>query len=174
VKVILLGATGVVGQGVLRECLLDPEVESVLTIGRNASVQLHEKLHELVHQDLSDLSAIECKLSGYDACFFCFGVSAAWMKEQAYQRVTEVGHRPVEAGGGGANNAARLKPGECGCRPGMGLTPPLENLLSSCALKSPYDVAMRASLPGSFLPHRRSTNRMIMSRFEAPFHSVNS
>ena len=87
-KVILLGATGMVGQGVLRECLLDPDVESVLTIGRNASVQRHEKLHEIVHQDLSDLSGIEGKLSGYDACFFCLGVSAAGMNEQAYRRVT--------------------------------------------------------------------------------------
>ncbi len=57
-KAILLGATGMVGQGVLRECLLDPEVENVLTIGRNATGQQHEKLHEIAHKDLSDLSAI--------------------------------------------------------------------------------------------------------------------
>jgi uncharacterized protein YbjT (DUF2867 family) len=88
VKVILLGATGMVGQGVLRQCLLDPEVEGVLTIGRNATVQRQEKLHEIVHQDLSDLSAMEGKLSGYDACFFCLGVSAAGMKEDAYRRTT--------------------------------------------------------------------------------------
>jgi putative NADH-flavin reductase len=75
VKAILLGATGMVGQGVLRECLLDPEVQSVLTIGRNATAQRHEKLQEIVHQDLSDLTAIEGKLSGYGACFFCLGVS---------------------------------------------------------------------------------------------------
>ena len=87
-KVILLGATGMVGQGVLRECLLDPEVETVLAIGRNATAQQHEKLHEIVHNDLSDLSAIEGKLSGYDACFFCLGVSAAGMNEEAYRRVT--------------------------------------------------------------------------------------
>jgi uncharacterized protein YbjT (DUF2867 family) len=88
VNVILLGATGMVGQGVLRECLLDPEVETVLAIGRNATVQQHEKLHEIVHNDLSDLSAIEGKLSGYDACFFCLGVSAVGMNEEAYTRVT--------------------------------------------------------------------------------------
>jgi uncharacterized protein YbjT (DUF2867 family) len=88
VKVILLGATGMVGQGVLRECLLDPEVEGVLTLGRNATLQRHEKLHEIVHDDLSDLSAIEGKISGYDACFFCLGVSAVGMKEEAYRRVT--------------------------------------------------------------------------------------
>jgi uncharacterized protein YbjT (DUF2867 family) len=88
VKVILLGATGMVGQGVLRESLLDPEVESILTVGRNATVQQQEKLHEIVHNDLSDLSAIAGRLAGYDACFFCLGVSAAGMNEEAYRRVT--------------------------------------------------------------------------------------
>src|SRR5258708_4064412 len=77
-----------VGQGVLRECLLDPDVESILTIGRNATIQQHERLHEIVHNDLSDLSAIEGRLSGYDACFFCLGVSAVGMKEEAYRRIT--------------------------------------------------------------------------------------
>ena len=77
-----------VGQGVLRECLLDPEVETVLTIGRNATEHQHEKLHEIVSNDLSDLSAIEGRLSGYDACFFCLGVSAVGMNEEAYRRIT--------------------------------------------------------------------------------------
>jgi uncharacterized protein YbjT (DUF2867 family) len=88
VKVILLGATGMVGRGVLRECLLDPEVQSVLVIGRNFNGQRHEKLHEIVQRDLFDLSAIESKLSGYDACFFCLGVSAVGMNEESYRRVT--------------------------------------------------------------------------------------
>lgn len=87
-KVILLGATGMVGQGVLRECLLDPEVGSVLAIGRTTTGRQHEKLHEIVLNDLSDLSSTEGRLSGYDACFFCVGVSAAGMKEEAYRRVT--------------------------------------------------------------------------------------
>src|SRR5271157_4089420 len=77
-----------VGQGVLRECLLDPEVESVLAIGRNATGQSHEKLHEIVLSDLFDLSSAEDQLSGYDACFFCLGVSSVGMKEDAYRRVT--------------------------------------------------------------------------------------
>jgi uncharacterized protein YbjT (DUF2867 family) len=87
-KVVLFGATGMVGQGVLRECLLDPDVESVLTIGRSATGQRHEKLREIVHQDLFDFSAIERELSGHDACFFCLGVSSAGMSEQDYRRVT--------------------------------------------------------------------------------------
>jgi hypothetical protein len=77
-----------VGQGALRECLLDPEVEKIVAIGRNAPAQQHDKLREILHNDLSDLSAIEDRLSGYDACFFCLGVSAVGMKEEAYRRIT--------------------------------------------------------------------------------------
>ena len=88
VKVVLFGATGMVGQGVLRECLLDPDVEGVLAVVRNASLPQHDKLRELVHQDVYDLAAIEDKLSGYDACFFCLGVSSVGMKEETYRRVT--------------------------------------------------------------------------------------
>lgn len=87
-KVILFGATGMVGQGVLRECLRDDGVERVLAIGRSATGQQHAKLRELVHKDLMDYSAIEGELSGYDACFFCLGVSSAGMSEQDYTRVT--------------------------------------------------------------------------------------
>lgn len=87
-KVILFGATGMVGQGVLRECLLDPEVERVLAVGRKATGQQHAKLRELVHQDFMDFSSVEEELTGYDACFFCLGVSAAGMKEEDYHRVT--------------------------------------------------------------------------------------
>jgi uncharacterized protein YbjT (DUF2867 family) len=87
-NVIIFGATGMVGQGVLRECLLDPVVERVLVIGRNPTGQRHEKLREIVHGDLLDFSAIESELSGYHACFFCLGVSAAGLKEEQYSRVT--------------------------------------------------------------------------------------
>jgi len=88
VKVVLFGATGMVGQGTLRECLLAPRVESVFTVVRNSSLPQHHKLREIVHPDISDLSAIEDRLSGYDACFFCLGVLAVGMKEEAYRRVT--------------------------------------------------------------------------------------
>jgi uncharacterized protein YbjT (DUF2867 family) len=87
-KVILFGATGMVGQGVLRECLLDPEVARVLAIGRMATGQHHAKLHEIVHKDLTDLSGISSQLSGYDACFFCLGVSSVGMAEPDYRRIT--------------------------------------------------------------------------------------
>lgn len=87
-RVLLFGATGMVGQGVLRECLLDPDVSQVLSIVRTASGETHEKLQEIIHGDFLDYSAIEGQLSGLDACFFCLGVSAAGMTEEAYSRVT--------------------------------------------------------------------------------------
>jgi uncharacterized protein YbjT (DUF2867 family) len=87
-KVILFGATGMVGQGVMRECLLDPDVTHVLSIGRSETRLRHAKLRDLVHKDLSDLSTIEAELAGYDACFFCLGVSSAGMSEADYTRIT--------------------------------------------------------------------------------------
>lgn len=87
-KIILFGATGMVGQGVLRECLLDSDVEDVLAIVRTATTDQHHKLKQVVHKDFLDFSAIENELSGYDACFFCLGVSSAGMTEQDYQRTT--------------------------------------------------------------------------------------
>ncbi len=70
-KVILFGATGMVGQGALRECLLDPDVSEVLIVGRTAAGRKHAKIREIVHKDLYDLSPIASQLAGYDACFFC-------------------------------------------------------------------------------------------------------
>ncbi len=87
-KVIVFGATGMVGQGVLRECLLDPGVESVLVVGRSPTGHEHAKLNEIVRPDLFDLSAIEGELSGYGACFFCLGVSSAGMGEAEYRHLT--------------------------------------------------------------------------------------
>jgi uncharacterized protein YbjT (DUF2867 family) len=87
-KVILFGATGMVGQGVLRECLIDPDVQCVLSIGRGTTGQTRPKLRELVHRDFLDFSPIENQLSGFDACFFCLGVSSVGMKEEDYRRVT--------------------------------------------------------------------------------------
>ena len=87
-KVILFGATGMVGQGVLRECLRDADVESVLVIGRSPTGQRHAKLREIIHDDFLDYSAIESELRGYDACFFCLGVSSVGMNEERYRHLT--------------------------------------------------------------------------------------
>jgi uncharacterized protein YbjT (DUF2867 family) len=86
-KVILFGATGMVGQGVLRECLLDDGVESVLAVGRGPTGVTHPKLREMIRKDLFDFSAA-ANLDGYDACFFCLGVSSAGMNEADYTRLT--------------------------------------------------------------------------------------
>ena len=87
-NVLLFGATGMVGQGVLRECLLDPNVRLVLPVGRSASRAQHPKLREVVHQDLWHYEGIESEPSGFDACFFCLGVSSSGMTEKDYAHVT--------------------------------------------------------------------------------------
>jgi uncharacterized protein YbjT (DUF2867 family) len=87
-NVILFGATGMVGQGILRECLLDPDVEQVLSIVRTPSGQPHAKLRELIHADFFDYSAIEPQLTGFGACFFSLGVSSAGMDEAKYKHLT--------------------------------------------------------------------------------------
>jgi uncharacterized protein YbjT (DUF2867 family) len=87
-NVILFGATGMVGQGVLRECLLDPCVDQILSIVRTPSGQQHRKLRELVHTNFFDYSAIQPQLTGYDACFFSLGVSSAGMDEAKYTHLT--------------------------------------------------------------------------------------
>jgi uncharacterized protein YbjT (DUF2867 family) len=87
-KVILFGASGMIGQGVLHECLIDQEVESVLAVGRSPLSQRHEKLREIVRQNVADLDSVEDMLRGFDACFFCLGVSSAGMAEADYRQVT--------------------------------------------------------------------------------------
>lgn len=87
-KVILFGATGMVGQGALRECLLDPAVERVLVIGRNPVGQHHARLREIRHDNFLDYSEIESELVGYDACFFCLGVSSVGLSEERYRHIT--------------------------------------------------------------------------------------
>ncbi|MBV8552320.1 MAG: NAD(P)H-binding protein [Acidobacteriaceae bacterium] len=87
-KSLLFGATGMVGQGVLRECLLGPDVEVVLTIGRTATGAHHPKLREIVRQDLESYADITTELAGFDACFFCLGISSAGMTEKDYERIT--------------------------------------------------------------------------------------
>jgi uncharacterized protein YbjT (DUF2867 family) len=87
-RVLIFGATGMVGQGVLRACLLDDAVEAVVAVGRSGTGRTHAKLREIVAPDLWDLSDRADELAGFDACFFCLGVSAAGMSETAYRRVT--------------------------------------------------------------------------------------
>ena len=87
-KVLLFGATGMIGQGVLRECLLDSGVELVQTVGRSKAGLRNDKLREILHHDLEHYASIEADLTGFDACFFCLGVSSAGMAEADYTRIT--------------------------------------------------------------------------------------
>jgi len=87
-KVILFGATGMVGQGVLRECLLDADVEIVLAVGRSPTGVQSAKLREILHGNFLDFSTIESQFAGFDACFFCLGVSSVGMSEERYRHLT--------------------------------------------------------------------------------------
>src|SRR3954469_6967276 len=87
-NVLILGASGMVGKGVLRECLLDEGVARVVTLGRTPTGQSHPKLREIVHRDLLNLAPIEDQLRGIDACFYCLGASAAGLSEAEYTRIS--------------------------------------------------------------------------------------
>ena len=103
-NVLIFGATGMVGQGVLRECLAAADVEKVVTVGRTPTGQQHPKLQELVHADMYDYSNVENELSDFDACFFCIGVTSSGMPEQKYTHLTYDMTLAV------ANTLARLNP----------------------------------------------------------------
>ena len=102
---IVFGGTGMVGQGVIRECLLDPDIVYVLSVVRAPSGQRHPKLRELVHANFLDFSPIESELSGFDAAFFCLGATSAGKTEEQYSRVT------YDITMAAAEPLARLNPG---------------------------------------------------------------
>src|SRR5476649_347160 len=87
-RVLLFGATGMVGQGVLRECLLAADVQEIVAVGRTPLTQEHGKLHQVLHSDMLDFQPLENLLQGFDACFFCLGVSSAGMNETKYTHLT--------------------------------------------------------------------------------------
>lgn len=103
-KVLIFGATGMVGQGVLRECLNAPDVDAVTTIGRTPVEQTSAKLRQIVHADLADYRGIEEQLRGFDAGFFCLGVSSGGVSEAEYTRLTHDGTMAA------ASVLARLNP----------------------------------------------------------------
>jgi uncharacterized protein YbjT (DUF2867 family) len=104
-NVLLFGATGMIGQGVLRECLRDPGVEHVVTVGRGAAGVTNTKLRQIVYDDLRNYAPIEPLLAGFDACFFCLGVTSAGMSEADYTRIT------YDITMAAANVLVRLNPG---------------------------------------------------------------
>jgi uncharacterized protein YbjT (DUF2867 family) len=105
VKVLIFGATGMVGQGVLRECLAATDVTLVQAFGRSTTGREHPKLREVVHADMWNYENVDEQLTGFDACFFCLGVSSTKMSERDYTRVTH--HLTLAA----AETLARLNPG---------------------------------------------------------------
>ena len=88
IKAILTGATGMVGEGVLHECLQHTDVEEVLVVGRRPCGVIHPKLKEIIHPDFHYFASIENQLAGYNACFFCLGVSSIGMKEEEFYKLT--------------------------------------------------------------------------------------
>ena len=88
IKAIITGATGMVGEGVLHECLQHPDVESVLVINRKPCGVFHTKLKEIIHKDFYDFTPIESELAGYNACFFCLGVSSLGMNDEEYYKIS--------------------------------------------------------------------------------------
>lgn len=109
IKVIVFGASGMVGEGVLLETLRHPDVESVLVVGRRPCNVTHQKMKEVLHKDFFDYSIIERELEGYDACHFCLGVSSLGMKEGEYTRITY--DLTMQA----ARTLSRLNPGMTFC-----------------------------------------------------------
>jgi uncharacterized protein YbjT (DUF2867 family) len=103
-NIVIFGATGMIGQGVLRQCLRDPDVALVKAVGRSATGAEHPRLRDVVHRDVRDFSAIDPELRAIDACFFCLGVTSAGMTETDYERITY--DIPVAA----ASTLVRLNP----------------------------------------------------------------
>jgi hypothetical protein len=88
INVIITGVTGMIGEGVLFECLRHPEVEKILVITRNSCGYSHPKLTEIIHSDFSDISSLSNRLTGYNACYFCLGVTSVGKTENEYTRLT--------------------------------------------------------------------------------------
>lgn len=87
-NVIITGTTGMVGEGVLMQCLNSPEISSVLVINRKISGYTHPKLKEIIHSDFFDFSKIESQLAGYNACFFCLGITSVGVDQETYYKMT--------------------------------------------------------------------------------------
>jgi uncharacterized protein YbjT (DUF2867 family) len=167
-KVIIWGATGMVGQGVLRECLQAEDVTAVIAVGRSAPVVQHAKLQSIVQQDLFHYDAIAPQLTGIDACFFCLGVSSAGMREAEYRRITNdltlaVANQLAELNplmtfvylsGSGADSTGKSRTMWARVRGGT------ENALLKLACKKTYIIR-----PGIILPRHGAVSKTPFYRF---------
>ena len=175
IKAIITGATGMVGEGVLHECLLHPDVESVLVINRKPCGVNHEKLKEIIHKDLFDLSAIEDQLAGYNACYFCAGVSSVGKKEDEYKHLT------YELTLNFANTLLKLNPSMTFCyvsgvgtdstEKGRSMWARVKGKTENDLLKLPFKAAYMFR-PGYIQPTKGLKNAYKTYSFFAPFYPI--
>ena len=175
IKVIITGATGMVGEGVLHECLLHPNVESVLVINRKPCGVKHEKLKEIIHKDLFDLSSIEDQLVGYNACYFCAGVSSAGKNEDEYKHIT------YDLTINFANTLAKLNPDMTFCyvsgvgtdstEKGRSMWARVKGKTENDLLKLPFKSAYMFR-PGYIQPTKGLKNTYNMYKVAAPFYPL--
>lgn len=175
IDAVLFGATGMIGSGVLIECLEHPEVRSVLVIGRKSCGVKHQKLTEVIHQNFLDYSAIEQKLSGYSACFFCLGISSNGMSEEEYHTITH--DYAVKAG----EVLVKHNPGMTFCFiSGMGADDTLKSRLMWARVKGKAENSLKSlpfkrvyvMRPGFVQPEKGIVSPHVLYRLFRPFYPV--
>jgi uncharacterized protein YbjT (DUF2867 family) len=175
INAAITGATGMVGEGVLHECLLHPDVESVLVINRKPCGVKHEKLKEIIHKDFFNLSSIENLLTGYNACYFCAGVSSMGKSEQVYKRIT------YDLTLNFANTLLKLNPemtfcyvsgvGTDGTEKGRTMWARVKGKTENDLLKLPFKSAVMFR-PGYIQPRKSLKNSYKIYKVLAPFYPI--
>ncbi|TSA27114.1 MAG: NAD-dependent epimerase/dehydratase family protein [Ignavibacteriales bacterium] len=175
IKTIITGSTGMVGEGVLYECLKHPHVVSVLVINRKPCGVMHDKLKEIIHKDFFDLSQVESQLSGYNACYFCAGVSSVGKKEEEYKHIT------YDLTMNFANTLQRLNPamvftyvsgvGTDSTEKGRSMWGRVKGKTENDLLKLPFKAAYMFR-PGYIQPTKGLLNTYKIYKVLAPFYPV--
>ncbi len=175
IKAIITGATGMVGEGVLHVCLNSPEVESVLVVNRRSCEVDHPKLKEIIHKDFMNLTAIEAQLKGYNACYYCAGVSSVGKKEDEYRRIT------YDLTLNLANTFLKLNPGSVftyvsgvgtdSSEKGKSMWARIKGKTENDILKLPFKYAY-AYRPGYIQPIKGLKNTYKAYKFLSPFYPI--
>jgi nucleoside-diphosphate-sugar epimerase len=175
INAIITGSTGMVGEGVLHECLLHSDVESVLVINRKLCGVKHEKLKEIIHKDFLNISAIPNKLSGYNACYFCAGISSVGKKEDEYKRIT------YDLTMNFANTLVKLNPDMTFCyvsgvgtdstEKGRSMWARVKGKTENDLMKPPFKAAYMFR-PGYIQPTKGLKNTYKMYKVLAPFYPL--
>ena len=174
-KAIVFGATGMVGEGALHEALIDPAVGSVLVVGRRPCGVAHPKLKEVIHADFYDYAPIEASLAGYDACFFCLGVTSIGKNEEEYRRLT------YDLTLAAAGALVRLNPAMTFCyvsgagtdssEQGRSMWARVKGRTENDLMKLPFK-AVYAFRPGFIKPTPGLKNALGFSKVLAPFYPL--